>query len=82
MACPKKSLGEFLKGRYVKFSSYGGFGSVSHYYGRVVRVDTERSEVVWLGIGEELPTKTKYPPPKPEEPSSWKFRVIRKKDIP
>ena len=82
MARQKKSLGEFRAGRYVEFSSYGSFGSLHHVYGKVIRVDVERSVVVWLLLGEKQPNETKYPPPKPEEPSSWKFEVVRKKDVP
>lgn len=82
MARKKQSLGEFRAGRYVEYSSYGGFGSISRYYGKVIRVDVERSLIIWRTSNQEEPIETAYPPPKPEEPSSWKFEVILKKDVP
>ena len=82
MARKKQSLGEFRVGRYVKYTRYSIGASISHYYGRVVRVDVDRSVVIWLPLGRESPVETQYPPPAPGEPSSWKFGVIRKRDIP
>lgn len=78
----KRSLGEFRAGRYVEYFSYGGFGSIQRYYGQVTRVDVERSKVIWLPMGQVETVETEYPPPKPEEPSSWKFEVILKSDVP
>jgi hypothetical protein len=81
----RKQLGEFYIGAFVKSTSYSMGGSVHRSYGQVTRIDLETQKIYWTRMYRDEVYKdgwVKYPPPRPEEPSSWKFFVIEEKDFP
>lgn len=77
-----RSLGEFHVGSYVRETSYGMGGSVTHGYGRVLRVNADVPCLILHIFGAWKQTEIHYPPPRDDEPSSWKLEVVPKKEVP
>ncbi|NBV77541.1 hypothetical protein EBR66_05255 [bacterium] len=77
-------LGEFGVGTYVDYSYYVMFGGgVRHCYGIVTRIQPRKKLIHWRILGSKEDTRPiLYPPPDPQEPSRWKFRVIEYDKIP
>lgn len=78
----RKELGEFHRGALVCITAYGMGGSIRRVYGKVTRVDVKNKKVHWRPLEKHYENTIDYPPPAPEEPSSWKFYVVTRKDIP